>query len=408
MDYTRHRAEDFYLERNNTDKYNSYSNSKLNFNSTAPHFHTEKSTPTSQNEQDKIISEDVVRRGFEEFFYETAVENRYAEQDRRQEKLVNRYNQDLLRNSGLATNPLDCPLMEAENRDGSISPGRFIKSRESYRYIDDGKDRSPPALPLIQPLVQRYEDFACQGHVQSMPVPLKHDISFEEFKVKPSSTWHVDPSPLTEIDETQSAFQMPSTLRANSFSRILEPNGEKKSSVLKNKASHESQRKPKRRKSSKRRVDGVDSNGNVVLDTSKITWEDLNIDEAVWEVVHSVLTKDQVGNFLNDTENIIYGNIQSTLTPEQRQAFKVVKQRLRAEKKSRREKHRRVHVNNSLVLLARTINIDPDEKDMNSILRNAIDFVKQQKVEIQKLNALLDRQDREDRRKSFTSTEKNQ
>lgn len=141
---------------------------------------------------------------------------------------------------------------------------------------------------------------------------------------------------------------------------------------------------PKKRKGTKRRTKNPASGSE-----NSIRWEDLNIDENVASIVFSVLPKEKVNQFLNDGASSIMCTLNSHLTTEQQNAIKIVKQRLRAEKKSRREKQRRVHVNNSLMALATKINVKPEEQDMNSILIHAVKYIEKQQQEIDSLRQML-------------------
>lgn len=65
--------------------------------------------------------------------------------------------------------------------------------------------------------------------------------------------------------------------------------------------------------------------------------------------------------------------------------LRYIRKKTRAERKSRREKIRRIHVNNLLETLATTLELDNENRDMASVLTNAIEYVNRTKDEIRVL-----------------------
>eukprot|EP00511_Aplanochytrium_stocchinoi_P009498 CAMPEP_0204872318 /NCGR_PEP_ID=MMETSP1348-20121228/37846_1 /ASSEMBLY_ACC=CAM_ASM_000700 /TAXON_ID=215587 /ORGANISM="Aplanochytrium stocchinoi, Strain GSBS06" /LENGTH=289 /DNA_ID=CAMNT_0052027109 /DNA_START=127 /DNA_END=996 /DNA_ORIENTATION=- len=119
----------------------------------------------------------------------------------------------------------------------------------------------------------------------------------------------------------------------------------------------------------------------------KIEWESLQIDDETARIVFSTVPREHIDELLNEGDSpFTRRHINSgELTEEQKRAIQLVRKRSRAERKSRREKIRRMQVNNLFNELAAKLDVDPVTKDMASILSAAIGFVEKSQAEIDAL-----------------------
>mmetsp|Transcript_1703 Transcript_1703/g.1988 ORF Transcript_1703/g.1988 Transcript_1703/m.1988 type:complete len:283 (-) Transcript_1703:175-1023(-) len=125
----------------------------------------------------------------------------------------------------------------------------------------------------------------------------------------------------------------------------------------------------------------------------KIEWDSLQIDEETARIVFSTVPKEHIDELLNEGDSpFTRRHVNSgELTDEQKKAIQLVRKRSRAERKSRREKIRRMQVNNLFNELASSLGIDPVTKDMASILTAAISYVDKSRKEIDSLKGRLAR-----------------
>lgn len=137
----------------------------------------------------------------------------------------------------------------------------------------------------------------------------------------------------------------------------------------------------KKRKGAKRR--GI--SGEIV--NMKIELSELSLDEKTKRIVKKVFGDKKIEEILSAPSTNLHlnslRNLKEKLTPTEKAAVLKFRKRVKAERKSRREKQRRVQVNTSLNTLANLINLDAEQVDMNTILKRATLIIKQQQQQIE-------------------------
>lgn len=120
-----------------------------------------------------------------------------------------------------------------------------------------------------------------------------------------------------------------------------------------------------------------------------IAWEAFDIPEETKQVLKTQVPKAVLEELLTlgEAAFVKHKEIINHLTKPQKEAIRYIRKKTRAERKSRREKIRRIHVNNLLETLAATLELDNENRDMASILQKAIDYVNRTKDELRVLKS---------------------
>lgn len=120
-----------------------------------------------------------------------------------------------------------------------------------------------------------------------------------------------------------------------------------------------------------------------------IAWESFDIPEETKHVLKTQVPKQVLEELLTlgEAAFVKHKEIINHLTKPQKEAIRYIRKKTRAERKSRREKIRRIHVNNLLETLAATLELDNENRDMASILQKAIDYVNRTKDELHMLKS---------------------
>ena len=160
----------------------------------------------------------------------------------------------------------------------------------------------------------------------------------------------------------------------------------------------EQQKKNRKQAESHSSSSNATSNANASLNRNRqmkefpaytIAWDSFDIPEETKHVLKTQVPKAVLEELLTlgEAAFVKHKDVITHLTKPQKEAIRYIRKKTRAERKSRREKIRRIHVNNLLETLAATLELDNENRDMASILQKAIDYVHQTKDELRVLKS---------------------